>query len=204
MAAGFFHKTGEFGTAADTCPPNFYCEAGAKVATACPENTISPAGSGSKEACKAVAGFYGIFGTAAKLCSKDSFCPAGAVLPVACPADTVAPEGAKSKAECVEKALYPDQCSPGNNADLSQFVMCMYRAEVNLGSIPKLRTADSGTSRLYYVGKAAVPIVDMHDLGSFRSYVPATPGSNYAWAILGQAKITTAGAYTFCISSDDG
>ena len=202
--AGFYHKTGEYGTAADVCPENSYCEAGAKSTTACPANTASPAGTSVKDGCKSLAGFFGAGGTEPKVCPKDSYCPAGVDQPVPCPSDTVSPEGSVSKAACVEKALYPDQCSPSNNPDLSQFVMCMFRSEIGLGSIPKMRTADSGSSRLYYVGKSTVPIVDMHDLRAFRSYIPYTPGSNYAWAILGQAKITTAGSYKFCISSDDG
>ena len=116
----------------------------------------------------------------------------------------MSPEGSTSRAACVEKALYPDQCSPASNPDPSPFVMCVYRSEVGLGSIPRLRSADSGASRLYFVGKGAVPVVDLHDLRAFRTYVPYTPGANYAWAILGQAKIAAAGDYRFCISSDDG
>ncbi len=183
---------------------NSYCPIGAKEVSACPDNTVSQTGSSTKEACKSVAGFYGTYGTAPKACPKDSYCPAGVEQAVSCPADTVSPEGSTSKAACVEKALYPEQCSPASNTDLAQFVMCMFRSEVGLNSIPKFRTADSGTSRLYFVGKSSVPLVDLHDLRGFRSYISATPNANYAWAILGQAKITEAGAYKFCITSDDG
>ena len=201
---GFYHKTGEYGTAADICPANSYCEAASKATAPCPANTASVAGSIAKAACKALAGFFGPAGTDGQPCPADSYCPAGAEQPVACPADTVSPAGSTSKAACVEKALYPDQCSPTAVTDLSSFAMCVFRSEVGLSSIPRMRSADNGKSRLYFVGRSAVPVVDMHDLKAFRSYVPATPSSNYAWAILGQAKITAAGAYKFCISSDDG
>jgi hypothetical protein len=201
---GFYHKSGEFGTPADICPENSYCPVGSKEVSACPDNTVSPTGSSTKEACKSIAGFYGAFGSKPKACPKDSYCPAGAEQATSCPADTVSPEGSTSKSACVEKALYPEQCSPASNTDLSKFVMCMFRSEVGLNSIPKFRTADTGTSRLYFVGKSSVPVVDFHDLRGFRSYIAATPNSNYGWAILGQAKITQAGAYKFCISSDDG
>jgi hypothetical protein len=167
-------------------------------------NTVAPKGSSVKEACKAVAGFYGTAGTVPKVCPKDSYCPAGVEQAISCPPDMVSPEGSISKASCVEKALYPEQCSPTSNTDLAKFVMCMFRSEVGLNSIPKMRTADSGTSRLYFVGKSSIPVVDIHDLRGFRSYIAATPSSNYAWAILGQAKISEAGSYKFCISSDDG
>ncbi len=204
LVPGFYHKSGEFGTPADICPENSYCPVGAKQVAACPVNTVSPQGSSNKEACKAVAGFYGAAGTVPKACPKDSYCPAGVEQAISCPAETVSPEGSTSKTACVEKALYPEQCSPASNTDLAKFVMCMFRSEAGLNSIPKMRTADSGTSRLYFIGKSSIPVVDIHDLRGFKSYISATPSANYAWAILGQAKISAAGAYTFCISSDDG
>jgi hypothetical protein len=100
---------------------------------------------------------------------------------------------------------YFAKCDPtGPMADETKFTMCVFRSEVWLNTIPSIRDADRGGNRLYFVGKAKVPVVDMHDLRSFRSYVPGTPDVNYVWAIYGQVKINKAGSYQFCIVSDDG
>ena len=100
---------------------------------------------------------------------------------------------------------YFAKCDPtGTMTDETKFTMCIFRSEVWLNTIPSIRDADRGANRLYFVGKAKVPVVDLHDLRSFRSYVPATPSVNYVWAIYGQLKINKAGNYQFCIVSDDG
>jgi hypothetical protein len=100
---------------------------------------------------------------------------------------------------------YYPTCDPtAKMADERQFTMCLFRSEVFLGSMPKLGEADNGRSRLYFIGRGKVPIIDMHNLEAYRSYVPATPPVNYAWAFFGRLKIATAGTYTLCISSDDG
>jgi hypothetical protein len=99
---------------------------------------------------------------------------------------------------------YYSKCDPANADESSQFTICMFRSEIGLGVIPKLGLANTGTNRLYYVGQNKLSIVDMHSLTAFQAYVPATPDSNYAWAIFGKAVITNGGSYNLCISSDDG
>jgi hypothetical protein len=200
--AGFF---GDPGLPAKQCPANSFCPAEATAFTVCPSNTASPAGSSAKVACRALAGFFGAAGEAAAACPRDSYCPAGAASAVACPPDTVSPAGSTSKADCVEKANYPAQCDPAAKPDLStRFLLCMYRSETGLSSIPRMRNADQPTGRLYFVGKAGLPVVDLQDLRAFRSYVPAVPNSNYAWAILGALRVAVAGTYQLCTTSDDG
>lgn len=100
---------------------------------------------------------------------------------------------------------YYPKCDPNPDMnDETQFTMCVFRSEVWLGSTPRMSDADNGRSRLYFVGKSKVPVIDMHRLEAFRSYVPATPSVNYAWAIYGRLRIGKAGSYQLCISSDDG
>jgi hypothetical protein len=204
MCAGFYHISGQFGTPAEICPENSFCPVGSVSVSACPSNTASPAGSSKKEDCRSITGYYGVYGTEANICPKNSYCPTKSEQPLSCPTETVSPEGSSSKLDCVEKALYPAQCDPSTNKELSQFLLCVFRSEIGLGAIPRMNQADTGQTRLYFVGQGSVPVVDMHDLQAFRSYVPATPSANYAWAILGSLKISSAGMYKFCISSDDG
>jgi hypothetical protein len=64
--------------------------------------------------------------------------------------------------------------------------------------------ADTGASRLYYVGKGEMATVDLRDLGQFRQVVAETPDANYAWAIFGRIKVAEAGSYDVCVASDDG
>ena len=100
---------------------------------------------------------------------------------------------------------YYPQCDPTvPDGDGSQFTVCMFRSEVSIGAIPAFGQADTGLNRLYYIGKGQMPVVDVHDLGQFRSTVPNTPDVNYAWTIHGTLKIGTAGTYSLCITSDDG
>jgi len=99
---------------------------------------------------------------------------------------------------------YYSRCDPSSQDDPSQFTICMFRSEYGLSSIPKIRDADTGVNRLYFAGKGRLSVIDMHDLRAFRQYVPQTPVSNYAWVIYGQLKISIAGSYNLCISSDDG
>ncbi len=70
--------------------------------------------------------------------------------------------------------------------------------------MPAVRSADTGVNRLYFVGQSQLPMVDFHTLGTLREYVPQTPDTNYARAIMGQLKISNAGSYNLFISSDDG
>ena len=99
---------------------------------------------------------------------------------------------------------YYAQCDPATQSDPSLFTMCMFRSEIGLDRIPKLRDADKGVRKLYFAGKGHLPVVDMHSLLAFKDYVASTPAANYAWAIYGQLKIAAEGVYSLCISSDDG
>jgi hypothetical protein len=100
---------------------------------------------------------------------------------------------------------YYPSCDPtSQDADASQFTVCMFRSEVSLGRIPALGQADSGVNRLYYIGKGRVPVVDLHNVEQFRVAVRGTPDINYAWAIYGQLQVSVGGSYTLCIISDDG
>ena len=100
---------------------------------------------------------------------------------------------------------YYSQCDPTiQSGDSSQFTVCMFRSEVSIGQIPAVGQADTGSNRLYFIGKGQLSVVDVHGLGQFRSAVPNTPDVNYAWAIYGTLKIGQAGTYTLCITSDDG
>ena len=99
---------------------------------------------------------------------------------------------------------YYSQCDPSTQEDPSQFTVCIFRSSVGLGSIPKIAMADSGSGPLSFVGKGRMSVVDVRDVGRFRSAVPRTPDWNYAWAIYGQLMIGVAGRYRLCITSDDG
>jgi hypothetical protein len=99
---------------------------------------------------------------------------------------------------------YYSQCDPSAQEDPSKFTVCIFRSSVGLGSIPKIAMADSGSGPLSFVGKGKMSVVDVRDVGRFRSAVPRTPDVNYAWAIYGQLKIGVAGRYRLCITSDDG
>jgi hypothetical protein len=100
---------------------------------------------------------------------------------------------------------YYKDCDPSSSKpDTVEWSMCVFRSEVGLDQIPTFGEADTGLSRLYFVGKNNIPAVDIHDLTSFRQYVPSTPLSNYAWTMYGTLVIAAAGDYTLCITSDDG
>jgi hypothetical protein len=99
---------------------------------------------------------------------------------------------------------YYSKCDPSTQEDVSQFSICIFRSEVSLNQIPSVGQADTGSNRLYFVGKGSVPYIDMRTLDQFRAIVPNTPDSNYMWAISGALKIEVAGMYTLCIESDDG
>ena len=102
------------------------------------------------------------------------------------------------------KQYYPT-CDPNaQTPEDGYFIMCMFRSEIFLGSIPKIGQADSGINRLYYVGQSKISSVNFRELGQFRAAVPSTPDANYAWAVMGTLKIGVAGSYSLCIESDDG
>ena len=100
--------------------------------------------------------------------------------------------------------LYSPQCDPTQPFDPSQFGVCIFKSSAGLSSTPVMGIADSPGAKLYFVGKGQMPVVDIDDLDDFRTYVPQTPDSNYAWAIWGQLVISTSGSYLLCITSDDG
>ena len=100
---------------------------------------------------------------------------------------------------------YFAQCDPtAAGLDLSSFIVCIFRSDKGLGSIPQLGAADADGSGLHYVGKGSLSVVDVKSSGDFRKAVDKTPDENYAWGIIGQLKVKTEGAYTLCIESDDG
>lgn len=103
-----------------------------------------------------------------------------------------------------KNSLYFGQCDPTAQAESTSFTLCMFRSDVGLGSIPRIGQADSGNSRLHFIGKGRLEVVNLNSLEQFRSAVPGVPGADYAWAIYGQLKIGTAGSYKLCITSDDG
>jgi hypothetical protein len=103
-----------------------------------------------------------------------------------------------------KKSRYYSACDPTQQTDSNMFTMCMFRSEVGLVRIPRIRDADKGVNRLYFAGKGQLPVIDLHNLQDFRRYVSNTPVSNYAWAIFGKLKISVAGTYSLCITSDDG
>ena len=107
----------------------------------------------------------------------------------------------------VSKAkLFYSDCDPtqASAKDDSSWTLCTFRSEIGLGVIPQIALADTGVNRLYYIGKAKVPVVDLHDPLDFRSYVPATPDYNLAWVFYGNLVVKLAGAYNLCVNSDDG
>ncbi len=96
-------------------------------------------------------------------------------------------------------------CDPSvEESDGRKFTLCIFRSEISLGRIPALGQADTGSNRLYFVGKGRLPVVDVHNVDQFRVTVQGTPDSNYAWAIYGRLLIGVSGSYTMCIISDDG
>jgi hypothetical protein len=104
----------------------------------------------------------------------------------------------------MKNSRYFPQCQPFSQKDPSKFTICMFRSEIFLPSMPRIRDANKGTKRLYFEGKGHLPVVDMHSLYGFRQYVANTPDVNYAWVIYGQLQIGNPGIYNLCISSDDG
>ena len=100
---------------------------------------------------------------------------------------------------------YFAQCDPtAAGLDLSSFIVCIFRSDKGLRSIPEIGAADADGSGLHYVGKGSLSVVDVKSSGDFRKAVDKTPDENYAWGIIGQLKVKTEGAYTLCIESDDG
>jgi hypothetical protein len=79
----------------------------------------------------------------------------------------------------------------------------MFSSPSWLSRIPRIGDAVAA-KKLSYIGQGRMPIVDMHDLQTFREYVPKVPNVNYAWGIYGSLTISVPGAYSLCISSDDG
>ncbi len=99
---------------------------------------------------------------------------------------------------------YFGKCDPTAQGDITKFTICMFRSDVGLVSIPKIGQADSGNSRLHYIGKGMTSSIDIRNVDRFRAVVPGVPGADYAWAIYGRLKVTSGGKYLLCITSDDG
>jgi hypothetical protein len=110
--------------------------------------------------------------------------------------------GVRSSSSATPSQYY-SKCTP-TDGDQPYFTVCMFRSEVGLSQIPSIGQSDTGTNRLYYVGKGHLPVVNFDNLEQIRKAVPNTPDVNYAWAIYGQLVIGAGGSYNLCITSDDG
>ena len=71
--------------------------------------------------------------------------------------------------------LYYQGCNPTGLEVAAQFTMCIFKNDAGLSSTPAMGTADAAGSTLHYVGKSQIPVIDLHDLSDFRSYVANTP-----------------------------
>ncbi len=112
--------------------------------------------------------------------------------------------GVVPSSNSVSGPYYPT-CDPNvEDSDGLKFTLCMFRSEISIGKIPALGQADTGSNRLYFVGKGRLPVVDVHNVDQFRVTIPGTPETNYAWAIYGKLMIDVSGIYSLCIISDDG
>jgi hypothetical protein len=101
---------------------------------------------------------------------------------------------------------YDSQCNPTQRSTTpssSKFTLCMFKSISSLSRIPRIGD-EVANQRLSFVGKGKLAVIDMHELQTFRGYVPNIPSQNYVWAIYGQLTISVTGSYTLCISSDDG
>jgi hypothetical protein len=101
---------------------------------------------------------------------------------------------------------YYAECNPNDDTDSiesTKFTICMFRSNSWISRVPRIGDAVT-TQMLSYLGKAAIPAVDIDDLQTFRALVPSTPNQNYAWAIFGKLQISSPASYKLCISSDDG
>lgn len=120
--------------------------------------------------------------------AQDSYCP-GKGPQAACPAGTTSEPGAKTSDECVPRSgwMLRVWAQPYGGLD-------------SMPSSPQL-------SQLQYVGGSFVPAANFPAVvgaGSFRQFVPGTPEHNFAATLTGRVAVRSAGAYTFCTSSDDG
>ena len=80
----------------------------------------------------------------------------------------------------------------------SNWALRMYKSRRALARIPD-------TFMISKVGEATgIREVKVTSLSQFRALVPKTPSTNYVWVYYGVVNIETAGAYTFCSTSDDG
>ncbi len=75
--------------------------------------------------------------------------------------------------------------------------MKVYSSNQWLGTMPDIKN-------LNFVGQAYVPKIDFQGEDKFQKAVAGTPGDRFAVTFQGRFQVQTAGAYTFCTSSDDG
>ncbi len=66
-----------------------------------------------------------------------------------------------------------------------------------LYSMPDVKT-------LTFVGQTYVPSISFDTESKFQKAIPGTPADRFATTFQGRFVVQTAGAYTFCTSSDDG
>ncbi len=98
---------------------------------------------------------------------------------------------------------YDARCDPSAAPSSEKFTLCMFKSIHSLSRIPRIGD-QVANQRLSFVGKSKLAVIDMHELQTFRAYVPNIPSQNYVWAIYGQLTISVTGSYSLCISSDDG
>ena len=99
---------------------------------------------------------------------------------------------------------YDSHCNPtAVSLEPVKFSICMFKSVSTLSKIPRIGD-EVFSKHLSFLGQSQMAVVDMHQLETFRAYVPDVPNQNYVWAISGQLIISMPGTYSLCISSDDG
>lgn len=208
---GFY---GDNGNAASVCPAGFYCAGGSAAvrcpvgttsaqgtaavaqcsvirayyasegvaATECPDFTTSPAGSTKVTDCQAKRGYFGSPGLPAARCTENNYCP-GDGSQKTCPPGTISRDGAFSSDNCfVSGKWFMKTYSAGNR---------------QLSTMPDVST-------LAFVGQTYVQTISFFGEDKFQQAIPGTPADRFATTFQGRFVVQTAGAYTFCTSSDDG
>ena len=79
----------------------------------------------------------------------------------------------------------------------SKWGMRVFRSQSSLGSMPNL-------DALTLVGSGTAPLLNFRDARYFARYVPGAPATNFAAQFYGVVKVQKSGAYTVCVTSDDG
>jgi len=90
---------------------------------------------------------------------------------------------------------YPDPDPHSNSA----WAMQLFRVPGTLQYTPL------NFAKLAAVGsKTLVPVISFNSPQDFQYYLSSAPAENFAWRFYGRVRISAAGKYTFCSTSDDG